>query len=153
VRWDAHQLARVAEHAGWAGDDITTAVAVALATSGGLDTFEHRNGAPGSGRYVGLWGIDTDAHPAYAAIELHVPVVNAHAARSLCGAYGGWSWSPVWRAGHWRAYVDHAGTERTRTYAGQPVRSPLTLHRTDRIIGRMAETRTRYRRKMVGYGR
>jgi len=127
MKWTAAQIARVAAAAGFGPADTVTATAVALATSGGLDNYDHRYGYPGTGRQRGLWGIDTDRWPAYADRPLDVPAVNATTARELCVAHDGWSWSPTWFAGHWAAYVPHAGTERTRAYTGQPVVAPVTI--------------------------
>jgi hypothetical protein len=142
VRWDAHELARVAEHAGFSGDDVRTAVAVALTTSGGIDHFRYRPGSPGSGDYRGLWGIDVDRFPHYHHVELDVPRLNAHVARALCRDHDGWHWSPWWQAGRWTAYVDHAGAARTRTYDGQQVSVPVTVNHT---ASRIADTLHRIR--------
>ena len=142
MRWDAHQLARVAEHAGFVGDDVRTAVAVALATSGGMDHYRFRPGSPGSGDYHGLWGIDTDRYPWYSTVRLDIPAENARCARELCAEHWGWRWSPVWEAGHWQALTDHAGVERTRTYAGQALERPMTLHTS---ASRLADTLARVR--------
>lgn len=128
MRWDAHQLANVARAAGFAHDDVVTATALAISTSGGLDHYDYRPGSPGSGRYVGLWGIDVDRFPWLAARPLEVPQVAAQTAYELVADHWGWHWSPWYVAGHWRAHVEHAGTESTRTYEAQALARPITMH-------------------------
>jgi len=128
VRWDAAELARVAGGAGFAGDALVTATALALATSGGLDSYRFRPGSPGSGDYRGLWGVDVDRYPDLAGRPLEVPRVNAATAYELWRDVRGFGWSPWWSAGQWQHWQAHAGTARTRTYAAQPLDRPVTVH-------------------------
>lgn len=128
MRWDAHQIANVARAAGFDHADTVTATAVALATSGGLDHYDYSPGSPGSGRYVGLWGIDTDRWPWYRSRPLEVPAVSARTVWELCRDHRGWHWSPTYEAGSWQHFVDYAGTEATRTHDGQIVGAPVTLY-------------------------
>jgi Lysozyme like domain len=114
MRWNASELARFARD-----DDVVTATAVALATSGGIDQYVYQPGSPGVGRYVGLWGIDTDRWPDYADRTLQAPHVNAQTARELVEQYGGWGWSAAARAGTHLAHMAHAGTEASRIMATQ----------------------------------
>lgn len=108
MRWEPATIAHFATRAGFVRPDVYTAVACAIAASGGLDHFDHRNGPPGCGRYVGLWGIDTDVHTQYDPDELGAPETAARAAYELTTAHGGFGWSPVWRAGYDRRHVDEA---------------------------------------------
>lgn len=152
MRWDASEIAKVAQHAGFGHDDTVTATALALVTSGGLDHFDWRPGSPGSGRYVGLWGIDVDRFPWYLRRPLEVPVVAAQTAYELVRDHWGWHWSPWWTAGHWQAYVDHAGTESTKTYSGQRAAVPFTAHNADRLHLELRDALARNRARIVTYG-
>jgi hypothetical protein len=125
MRWEAAQLARFARGAGFVGDDVTEATALALAVSGGIASFDHTVGAPGAGHYVGLWGIDVDRYPEYALHDLHVPQTNAAVAHELWEAAGGWSWSPTHAAGYHLAHRKHAGIERTRELHAQHAAVPV----------------------------
>lgn len=134
MRWAPIDLAHFARGAGFGRDDVVTAAAVALAGSGGLDHYDVTPGAPGCGHYVGLWTIDTDRYPHYAARELHVPQRAARAAYELCGASRDWSWSAVWRAGTWRPYVDHVAVAATREYSAGPVSPQVTMPHSSTTI-------------------
>lgn len=142
MRWDAAQIAKVARAAGFGHDDTVTATALALVTSGGLDHYDYRPGSPGSGRYVGLWGIDVDRWPWYQSRPLEVPFVAAQTAYELVRDHWGWHWSPWYVAGQWRHYIDHAGTEASRDYADQPLeRSNTITTSSHRIAAAVARAR------------
>lgn len=134
MRWDAVEIARFARGAGFAGEAVTTATAVALATSGGVATFDHRVGFPGVGHYVGLWGIDVDRWPEYAGADLHVPHRAATAAHELVEATGGWAWAPVWGTSHFHAMRPHAGVTASQELHHQTPVQPFTLQHTDRRV-------------------
>jgi hypothetical protein len=132
MRWDAVELARFARNAGFHRDDVPTAAALALATSGGVDTYNFRPGSPGSGHYVGLWGVDVDRWPDYADTMLYDPQRAAGVAYELTEAHDGFGWSSTFLAGHHRPYVAHAATEATRELHAQPalaVEVPMGAHR------------------------
>lgn len=134
MMWQAEQVARFARGAGFHTDAVTTATAVALASSGGVAHYDHAVGVPGAGHYVGLWAIDIDRWPEYADRDLHVPYQAAEAAYDLTERHGGWSWSAVHEAGHHLAYVAHAGTARTKELHAQAPAAPFTIHHTDDTI-------------------
>ena len=85
------QIADYAINAGFVGDDLTTAIAVALAESGGDPNAynpETAAGAPeGQGSY-GLWQIYLHAHPEFNGTNLYEPQQNANAAFSIYLAAG-----------------------------------------------------------------
>lgn len=85
-KFDASQIASYAADAGFSGDDLITAVAIALAESNGnLDAYnpETAAGTPeGMGSY-GLWQIYLKAHPEFTGWNLSDPQVNAQAAYSV----------------------------------------------------------------------
>lgn len=152
MRWSPVEIARFARAAGFYGDALTTATAVALATSGGNSTYDHRAGPAGAGRWQGLWGIDTDRWPDYRDRDLHESNTAASATHSLVTVTGGWDWSPVFRAGTHRQYLELAGTTRTRLGVYEPaVRAfigPDAARIRDDVRSRLARTRTnivRYR--------
>ena len=134
MRWDAPAIASFARQGGIPEHEIATAIALALATSGGIATYDHVAGIPGAGRYVGLWGIDTDRWPEYADADLHVPQMNAWAAGDLYEHAGGWEWSPVFVAGTHRPHLHDAGVARSRVMDAQPVTLAFTpLVNNDRL--------------------
>ncbi|ONI90305.1 lytic transglycosylase [Saccharothrix sp. ALI-22-I] len=108
------RIARYAHDAGFRGQDLTIAVAVALAESGG-DTRAH-NATPPDDSY-GLWQINMlgSLGPARrrefgleSNRELFDPVENARAANKISG--DGRSWTPwtTYTSGAYRRYLDEA---------------------------------------------
>lgn len=91
MKLSAADIAQVAANAGFSGNDLTTAVAVALAESGGNPSAynpETAAGTPqGQGSY-GLWQIYLKAHPEFSGVDLTDPNNNANAAFSVYSAAG-----------------------------------------------------------------
>ena len=90
----ALQIATYAALAGFAGDDLVTAVAIALAESGGGNPRAYnpetaaKGGTPtGMGSY-GLWQIYLKVHPEFQGIDLYDPQENASAAYHVYLAAG-----------------------------------------------------------------
>jgi hypothetical protein len=76
------QIAQVAANAGFTGNDLITAVAVALAeSSGNPGVVGDLSLTPGGS--VGLWQINLKAHPDLAGMNLTDPQVNANAAYTV----------------------------------------------------------------------
>lgn len=104
-----------ARAAGFAGADLVTAVAVALAESGGDPKAynpETAAGAPeGKGSY-GLWQIYLNAHPEFEGWDLYDPQKNALAAFSVYQAAGNsfHPWS-TFKNGIYTAHVNSVFTE------------------------------------------
>jgi hypothetical protein len=114
-RLTANQIAGYARAAGFAGDDLATAVAVALAESSG-DTHAR---AP-SGCCHGLWQIHARAHNE-AITDLWDPAYNARVAHRIWTRAGGWGpWEAYTRGLHTR-YLPQARTSSTSGSAIQPV--------------------------------
>jgi Lysozyme like domain len=93
------QIQGYAANAGFTGDDLATAVAIAMAESTGnpnaynAETAAAGGTPPGQGSY-GLWQIYLKAHPEFAGQNLYDPQTNANAAYSVYQAAGGFSpWS------------------------------------------------------------
>lgn len=86
------QIAAVAAAAGFSGDDLATAVAIALAESSGNPQAynpETAAGAPVGKGSFGLWQIYLNAHPEFSGQNLFDPQTNAAAAYSVYAAAGG----------------------------------------------------------------
>lgn len=96
------QIARAATGAGLVDTDrLVTAVAIALAESGG-NPRAHATGGEDS---RGLWQINVRAHPHWANRDLYDPATNAAAMMEISG--GGTNWRPwsVYKNGRYRAHV------------------------------------------------
>ena len=110
-RLGASDIARFASNAGFQGDDLATAVAVALAESGGDPSAHGDLSLPGSGSY-GLWQIYAHAHPEFGPNfdQLFDPQTNANAAFSVFSAAGN-SFSPwsTFKGGQYAAFLSDAG--------------------------------------------
>jgi len=87
---NASQIAGFARQAGFSDDDLTIAVAVALAESHG-DVSAHNVKGEDS---RGLWQISVNAHPEFSDWQLFDPQTNANAAYSVwsdAGSFRPWS--------------------------------------------------------------
>jgi hypothetical protein len=81
------QIAALAQNAGFQGDDLATAVAVALAESGGNPNAVGDLNITAGGS-VGLWQINLAYHPEFNGWNLQDPQTNANAAFSVYSAAG-----------------------------------------------------------------
>lgn len=108
----AAQIAQLAAAAGFSGNDIATATAVALAESGGNPAAynpENAADAPeGLGSY-GLWQIYLNDHPEYIDSNLFDPPTNAAAAFAVYQEAGN-SFSPwsTFKSGAYAKYLSTA---------------------------------------------
>lgn len=100
---NAEQIAVYASNAGFSGSDLVMSVAVALGESSGNPSAVGDNG-----NSIGLWQINTPAHPEFSGQDLTDPQVNANAAFSVYSAAGN-SWHP------WGAYTNGSASN----YLGQ----------------------------------
>lgn len=80
------QIAQVATQAGFRGNAVTMAVAIAMAESGG-----RVDGPPNATGDVGLWQINLPTHPQYTVAFLQNATNNAAVAYAISG--GGSSWT------------------------------------------------------------
>jgi Lysozyme like domain len=112
VRYTPAQIAQFAANAGWTGDDLLTAVAVALAESGGnAKAYNPERGAgtlPGQGSY-GLWQIYLHAHPDFTTMDKFDPQLNANEAYKVYVEAGN-SFTPwsTYKNGAFEAHLDDA---------------------------------------------
>jgi Lysozyme like domain len=109
------QIQQVAANAGFSGDDLATAVAIALAESGGNPNNYNKEPQDVPGRYhrtspndglgsYGLWQIYLAAHPEFSGMPLLDPQTNANAAYSIYSRRGGFS---DWTTYNTGAYVQY----------------------------------------------
>ncbi len=103
------QITALAAGAGFSGDDLATAVAVAMAESGGnpqaYNPEKSAGAAQGQGSF-GLWQVYLAAHPEFAGVNLLDPQTNALAAYSIYSAAGD-SFAPwsTYKSGAYMAYL------------------------------------------------
>jgi hypothetical protein len=93
------QIAAYAAAAGFQGADLNTAVAIALAESGGNpNAIGDRTLAPTRGPSYGLWQINigSAANPQFASWNLFDPQTNAQAAFQIYSAIGGFGTTRGW---------------------------------------------------------
>jgi Lysozyme like domain len=83
----ASQIASYASNAGWAGNDVAIATAIALAESGGNPDAYNPEGS------IGIWQIDIVQNPQYANDNLTDPEVNASDAYEIYNSGGFTRWS------------------------------------------------------------
>lgn len=104
-------VATYARNAGWSGIDLITAVAIALAESGGNPSAKGDFGNPVAGQYnaFGLWQINTGENPQFLGDDLLDPQVNANDAFALYQQAGN-SFSPwsTFKNGAYKAQVNAA---------------------------------------------
>lgn len=137
MKWGAPSIARFAREAGFFPPGLHTATAIALAGSGGLDNYDMHAGIPGSGRYVGLWAINTARWPEYTPDELVVPARAAQAAYELTQRCDGFGWSAVWKAGTERRWLDVAAAGASRLPWGETEHAPMGITQAQRRIDDM----------------
>lgn len=104
------QIQQLAANAGFSGDDLATAVAIALAESGGNPSDYNpesaaAGGTPqGQGSY-GLWQIYLKMHPEFAGQNLFDPQTNANAAFSVYSRRGGFSDWTTYNTGAYQGFL------------------------------------------------
>ncbi|MGH3915220.1 MAG: hypothetical protein ACRDTC_17710 [Pseudonocardiaceae bacterium] len=101
---NAGEIAKVAHQAGFRGKDLETAVAVALAESGGRPEVN----AAGAEDSRGLWQINSVHFGRFDADRLSEPGYNAKAAHAVwrdAGGFGPWT---AYRTGAHRSFLDDA---------------------------------------------
>jgi hypothetical protein len=99
TRLTATQIAAYAQAAGFDGEDLIIAVAVALGESSGNPVARNQN--PPREDSIGLWQINVLAHPEYSYEFLIDPQNNANAAYNVYLAAGG-SFQP------WGAFTNNS---------------------------------------------
>jgi Lysozyme like domain len=101
----AAQIAGYAQTAGFDGDDLVTAVAIALAESSGNPNAQDDSNDPSPIGFnaFGLWQINIGENPQYASDNLFDPQTNANDAYEI---YSNWSSG----FGAWSTYNNGSGT-------------------------------------------
>lgn len=106
----AAQIAQYAQNAGFQGNDLATAVAIALAESGGNPQAynpETAANAPQNKGSYGLWQIYLNAHPEFAGFNLYDAQTNANAAYEIYSQSGFGAWS-TFNGGQYQAFLGDA---------------------------------------------
>lgn len=107
----AAQIAAYASNAGFTGNDLATAVAIALAESSGIVNAHGDTTLGTKTGSFGLWQIYSDAHPEYGPdfTQLYDPQINANAAFAIYqdrgGSFRDWS---TFKSGAYTAYLQQA---------------------------------------------
>jgi len=127
----AGQIAQYAAAAGFAGADLVTAVAIALAESGGNPNdynpepqdvpgkYDRDSAGDGLGSY-GLWQIYLAAHPEFAGENLLDPQTNANAAYALYSSAGGFTPWTTYTTGQYGMYETAAMMAQVQPGASTP---------------------------------
>jgi len=103
----AQQISPYAAAAGFSGDDLVNAVAIALAESSGNPKAynpEMAAGAPANQGSYGLWQIYLNAHPEFAGVDLYDPQTNANAAYQVFQQSGFAAWS-TFKSGAYQTHL------------------------------------------------
>lgn len=143
MKLDAATIAQLARDAGFDRDDVVTATAVALATSGGLTHHERVSPYSAHNDAHGLWGLTPMLRADVDGCDWYDPTSSAVAVKKLHRIYDGWSWSPAYRSGAYEAFVPHAATEASRVMYRQPARN---VSRVPSAIAQTDNERSRRRR-------
>jgi len=114
----SQEIARLAQAAGFRGADLQTAVAVALAESGGNTTATNRN--TNGTVDTGLWQINS----VHGFSNLTDPATNARAAKTVLGRQGWSAWS-VFKSGKFLLYMPTAGAAVLSLPGGVATGDPL----------------------------
>jgi soluble lytic murein transglycosylase-like protein len=105
-----------ASAAGFTGDDLDTATAIALAESSGNPNAA---GDATKGGSYGLWQINLAAHPEYTAEELYDPQTNANAAYVVySSASNGFSPWTTFNNGAYQAYLQGDSSSQVASNSG-----------------------------------
>lgn len=126
------QIAQYAAAAGFSGNDLLTAVDIALAESNGNPNVYNpeaaaAGGTPqGQGSY-GLWQIYLKKHPEFAGANLADPQTNANAAYSIYAVAGGFAPWSTYTSGEYGMYESPAVLAAVAAVGGPQQAAPLTL--------------------------
>lgn len=130
--------------AGWHGADLEHAVAVAMAATGGDDSYRWVIGPEPTIDLRGVFALDLVAHPHLADVNLYDPLTNARAARQLwLGADKSWGWHPSHVNGSYLAHVMEAREAARRpTRHGEPPTDAMAAV-AGRVVERFVDTARR----------
>lgn len=127
MKWGPSSICQFARDAGFPWRVVAPAAAIALASSGGHDNYDMAAGIPGAGHWKGLWAIDIDRWPDYAALDLADPETAAQAAARLCLAVGSFRWSPAFCSGQYRHWLGITVPAMSLPARIEPVHAPVAL--------------------------
>lgn len=116
-------IATVAQNAGFTGNDLVTAVAIALAESGGNPNALGDIGI-GQGSF-GLWQINSKYHPEFGPdfTSLYDPQTNANAAYEIYVNAGGFSPWSTFNSGSYQSFVSSVAASLAVVVTQNPITS------------------------------
>ena len=156
MKLPAAHIANIARNAGVPELRVPTFTAVALASSGGLTHYEYCYPMAGVGHQKGLWALDVDTYPEYAATDLFDPHTAAEAAREITERTGGFDWNGAYRSGVWRRFHHHAEVEASRMPAAILGEPPYPVNATMDVYHdamRQVRNATAQLSQLIGRGR
>jgi peptidoglycan hydrolase-like protein with peptidoglycan-binding domain len=103
-----HQLAEVAAGAGFAGQSLVLAIAVALAESAGRTNAVNTTGNHPPSRDRGLWQINSYWHPEVSDAQAFDPQACAAAAYRISGHGASWVQWSTYNSGSYKAFLARA---------------------------------------------
>lgn len=124
------QLARVAKSAGFQGEGLVDAIAVALAESDGVTDAVNTTGNHPPSRDRGLWQINDYWHPEVTDAEAFDAARNASAAYGISSRGTKWTQWATWNSGSYRQFLARARAAVAALGGGT---TPYTLHRLLRV--------------------
>jgi hypothetical protein len=102
-------VAIVAAAAGFTGDKLPIAVAIAFAESdGNPGAVGDINNPVAGARSIGLWQINTHYHPSYDQAKLTDPLYNARAAFAIAGSGSSFTPWSTYKSGAYRSKLERA---------------------------------------------
>jgi hypothetical protein len=140
------RLADLCRRTGFTRPDLYTAVAAAVATSGGRPGYEHAVYPGPVAVYKGLWGVDLCEWPDALGLDLSDPWEAAQTALDLTHECSGWGWCPAVRTGAHARYLDRAVTASSMMPGNEPSHEPFGFYAGQRApdhhLGRLAAVTT-----------
>jgi hypothetical protein len=130
VTVDIGSILALAANAGFQGNDLATAVAIALAESGGNPSIiGDQTLAPTRGPSIGLWQINIGvaANPQYANVNLQDPETNANAAFDIYSRRGFRDWT-TYGNGRYQAFLPQVlSAMQQASPAAPPITGPAPI--------------------------
>jgi Lysozyme like domain len=111
------EIQTYASNAGFSGDDLNTACAIALAeSSGNPNAVGDLTLAPTNGPAIGLWQINSAKHKEYTTDQLRDPQTNANEAYAIYSASGFSAWT-TYNSGAYAEYLPEGVNPDSNTQA------------------------------------
>lgn len=135
----AVHIADLCRRVGFGRPALYTAIATALATSGGNQAYEHAIYPGPVALYKGLWGVDLCEHGEYVGENLADPQRATEAAYDLTQEHGGFGWCPAYRSGAYVHHLDRAMTASSMIPKPAPQHTAIAVYdRRDELAAGLA---------------